>query len=140
MVVVDAPRWLARARPGDVAHGVVEDEHAACAQAILQELFDLGIVGLLHFVFGVEVADLRRRLDECEAVGVERELVLAAAAVLDADLARIVDAVPLRHARRRVEHVAHGLLGAALQVVQGRGERLGLNGSIERHDKPPEVG
>ena len=137
MIVVHAAGRLARALAGGIAYRVVEDHDPACAQPVAQKLLDLGIVGPPDLVVGVEVAHPRRCLDDGKAVAIETEFLLAPAAILDPDLAWIVDAVPLRDARRRVEHIAHGFLRPALQIVQGRGERLGLGSDVKRHGAPP---
>src|SRR5262249_44384926 len=82
----------------------------------------------------IEVADRGRRLDEREAVAVERKFRLAAARVLDRDLARIVGAIPARHTRRRLDPIGGPPFGPAYPIMECRVEGLGGYGGIKRHD------
>src|SRR4051812_46499378 len=113
---------------------MVEDKDAAGAEPVLQQLLDFRIVDALDLVGLVKVGDRGRSLDQLKSVAVEGELGLAAAGVLDRDLMRIVLAVPARYASGRVGPVARRLFGAAFQVMERRGQRLGGKGHIQRHD------
>ena len=103
----------------------------------LQQALDLGVVDPLDLSSGVEVADRGRRLDQRETVAVEGELRLMATRVLDPDVVRIIDAVPARHAGRRLGDIARGFFFAALQVVQSRGDGSGGRHDVEWHRLAP---
>ncbi len=126
MVVVHVPRGHGEAFPRGVAHIVVEDEDAAGAQFVVQQALDFRVVDALDLFGRIEIGDRGRRLDQREAVAVEREVGFTAARVLDRDLVRIVDAVPARHAGRRFDAVGGRLFGAAFQVMERRGEGFGV--------------
>src|SRR5207247_8031181 len=54
---------------------------------------------------------------------------------------RIVEAVPARHARRRLDAVRSRLFGAAFQVMERRGEGCRGYSDIQRHSwTPPMLG
>jgi hypothetical protein len=93
---------------------VVENEDAAGAQFVAQQALNFRVVDAFDLVGRIEIADRGRRVDQGEAIAVERELRFTAARVLDRDGLRIVDAVPARHARRRLDAVRRRSLGAAL--------------------------
>src|ERR1700730_14864479 len=139
MVVVHVPRGHGETLPRGIAHVVVEDADAAGAQFVAQQALDFWVVDALDLLGRIEIGDPGRRLDQGEAVAVERELRLTAARVLDRDVARIVDAVPARHAGRRLDAVRGRLLGAALQVMECRGQGFRGYGDIERHDWTPPM-
>jgi hypothetical protein len=90
---------------------MVEDEDAAGAEPVPQQLLDLGIVDALDLIRVVKVGDCGRCSDQLKSVAVEGELGLAAAGVLDPDLMWIVLAVPARYARGRVGPVARRASG-----------------------------
>src|SRR3954447_17010214 len=74
MVVVHLARGYGHARPRGVSHVVIEDEDAAGAQRIAHQALDFRVVDALDLVGRIEVCHRGRRLDEGEAVAVEREL------------------------------------------------------------------
>src|SRR5439155_2571537 len=117
--------------PRGVPHIVVKDRDAAGAQLVAHQALDFRVVDALDLLGRIEVGDRGRRLDQGEAVAVERELGFTAARIFDRDVARVVDAVPARHAGRRVDAVARGLFRATLQVMKRRGKVSWSYGNIE---------
>ncbi len=75
---------------------MVEDKDAAGTKRVEQQTLDLRVVDTLDLLGIIEIANCSRRLDQGEAVTVERELRFATPRVFDRDLVRIVDAVPPR--------------------------------------------
>src|SRR3954463_4701966 len=51
----------------------------------------------------------------------------------------VVEAVPARHAWRRLDAVGGRLLGTAFQVMKRRGDGIRGYGDIERHDRFSDV-
>jgi len=68
-----------------------------------------------------------------KAIAVNRELGFATARVLDRHLARIIYAIPGRHAGRRLSDIPRRLFRAALEVMECRCDGLRRYGDIERH-------
>src|ERR1700719_1254987 len=133
------PRGHGHAGPRGVAYIVVKDENAAGAQLVAHQALDLRVVDALDLLGRIEVGDRGRRLDQGEAVAVERELGFTAARVLNLDIVRVVDAVPARNARRRLDTVRGRLFGAAFQVMERRGQGCRGYSDIERHDWTPPM-
>src|SRR5689334_10193726 len=139
MVIMHLPRGHGEALPRGVAHVVVEDGDTASAQLIAHQALDFRVVDALDLLRRIEIRDRGWRLDQGEAVAVERELRFRAARVLDCDVVRIVGAVPTRHAGRRLDAVPGGLFGAAFEVMERRGEGFRGYSDIERHDWTPPM-
>src|SRR4051812_17798415 len=120
-----------------IAYIVIEDEYAANSQGIAEQAFDFRVVYALDLVRIIEIDHRGWRLNQREAVAIECELGLATARILDAHLARIVDTVPARHARRRLGAITRRFFRTALEIVKRRGQVLGSKGRIEWHDHTP---
>ena len=72
MVVVYLPRGHSQSLPCGIAHIVVEDEDAAGTEFVAQKLLDFRIVDAVDLLGIIEIDDGCRRLDEREAVAVQR--------------------------------------------------------------------
>src|SRR5882724_7984864 len=123
VVIMHLPRGPRQAGPRRVAHVVVENKDTARAQPVAHQALDLRVVDPLDLLRRIEIANRGWRLDQGEAVAVERELGFAAARVLDPYIARIVEAVPDRHTRRWLDPIIGRLFGTVLEVMERRRKR-----------------
>src|SRR5262249_51230310 len=114
VIVVYLPRRRREPCPPRVAYIVVKDEHAAGTDFIAKQLLDFGVVGALDLLVVIEVCDRGRRLCEGKAVAVECKFGFPTARILDRDLSLVIDAVPLRHARRWIDAIKGRFFGTTL--------------------------